>query len=208
MDINNPIPQAWVDYVTQTNLGLSVVPGVLYSEKNFISGVTTKLTFFDFAAGARTDLTNMEAVGQLPNPESFLIQAIESYFKIRPFSDDSGVGDKTPIVSRWDDIVQILDGGVVTLKLNNTTYKPWPLNIFSTRAFVQGGFATGSDLLADYGQLKGQPYSLYPYMMISPLQPFVVTIEWPAGPITLSTGSESSVPLRIMFDGQRAQAIT
>lgn len=207
MDINNPIPEAWSSYVSQTNLGLNVVPGVLYSQKDFVSGVTTKLTFFDFPMGSRPDLTNMEQASILPNPESFLIQAIESLFKTTVQSDDSGTGDASELVSRANDIVNVATAGVVTLKLGNTTYKPWPLDLFCPRSFAQGSFASGSDLLADYVQLKGQPYSLFPNMMISPVQSFVLTIEWPAGPITLSTGAESTLPIRMLFDGQRAQSI-
>lgn len=208
LNINNPIPDEWTSYVSQVALGLNVLPGVLYSTRDYISGVTTKLTFFDYAAGNRTDLTNMEREGSLPNPESFLVQAIESKFKVLPFSDDSGVGDNTALVSRFSDVVRLADGGVVTFKFGNMISKPFPLDLFCSRSSVDGQFATGSDLLADYPQLKGpQTYSVFPNMMISPNQQFSLTIEWPAGPVTLSTGAESTIPIRMLYDGQRAQAI-
>jgi hypothetical protein len=207
MNINSPIPDQWSQYITQFANSLEVVPAMLYSTKSYVSGVTTELTFFDTAAGSRLDLTNMKQPSQLPNPQSQLIQFIRSKYHTAVQSDDSGTGDATALVSVANDIVQITDGGVVSLTIGEKKYGPWPLWTLATGNFAQGLFASGSDLLADYVQLGGQMYQLTPYLAILPLQNFVLKITWPAGPITLSTGAESEIPIEIVFDGQGSRAV-
>jgi hypothetical protein len=216
MDINNPIPQKWTEYVTQTNNGLEVVPSVLYSVKAYTSAVTTILTFFDVVEGSRPDLTNMKSANTLAFPESFLIQNIRVFNWAQPSSNDSGAGANTAIVSQFADWVNLTRRGLLSLKISNKQYGPWPLWMLSANSFVKGGFATGSDLLADYGQIDGNLYPLVPNLVLSPIQPFTVTLTWPGaagdaipgGPVTLSTGAESTLPIQVLFDGQLARAIS
>jgi hypothetical protein len=52
--------------------------------------------------------------------------------------------------------------------------------------------------------LGGSLFSFMPYMMISPLQSFNVTLNWPAGAVTLGAGNPS---IEWLFEGQRARAI-
>lgn len=218
MDINNPIPREWSSYVTQTNLGLEVIPAHLYSVKAYISTVTTKLTFFDFVAGSRDDLTNMQQPNMLPNPESFLIQNIRIFSWGSVKSNDSGAGDATPLVSQFNDMVQLLNRGILKMKIGNKAYGPWPLWTLPANSFVKGAFSTGSDLLGDYGQGDGNLYPLNPYLMIAPLQQFTVSLEWPGaatdpipgGPVTLSQDDGEvleHLPIEILFDGQMARSI-
>lgn len=201
--INGPIPQKWRDYVTQVDLGLEEVPSVLYSTKAYTSGTTQVLTFFDTVAGARPDLTNMQTPNAMPNPESFLIENIRFLVKDRPQSDSSGGGAGAAVASQFDDVVQLVINGILSLKIGNKQYGPWPLWMLPAQSFVKGAFATGSDLLADYGQTDGSLYYLEPNLMLAPIQPFTVTIAWPAGALTL-TGSPD---LQVLFDGKLARAI-
>ena len=205
--INGPIPSEWTNYVTQTNLGLEIIPAVLYSTKPYVSASTQILTFFDTVQGSRPDLTNMSQQNMLPNPESFLVENIRIYSKGPVQSDDSGEGDATPLVSQFDDLAQLVSKGILNLKIGNKQYGPFPLWMLPANSFVKGAFSTGSDLLADYGQVDGVLYPLHPNLMIAPLQQFTVTLNWPGGPITLSTGAESSVDLQILFDGKLARSI-
>lgn len=212
MDINNPIPREWTHYVTQSNLGLEVIPGVLYSVKTYTSAVDTILTFFDTVQGARQDLSNMVQPNMLPNPESFLIQNIRIFNWDQVQSDNSGAGANTAITSQFNDWVNLTRRGILNLKIGNKQYGPWPLWMLSANSFVKGAFATGSDLLADYGQVDGMLYPLIPNLMIAPLQQFTVTLSWPGaagdaipgGPVTLST---ATVPIEMLFDGQHARSI-
>jgi hypothetical protein len=210
VDINNPIPREWEDYVSQLPQGLEIVPGVLYSERNYIGSTSTRLTFFDFVNLARQDITNMDVPSTFPNPESMLIQNIRIYFKTPVQSDDSGLGNATPLVSRFNDLVNLVNNGILFLKIGNKTMKPWPLWTLPAHNFMKGSFSTGSDLLANYGQVDGMLYQLVPNLMISPLQQFLVTLEWPGGPVTLSTDTteeHSELPIQVLFDGQMSRSI-
>lgn len=212
MDINNPIPSEWTKYVTQTGLGLEIIPSVLYSVKLYTSAVDTILTFYDTVQGSRPDLTNMQQPNMLPNPESFLIQNIRVFNWDEVYSNNSGAGAATAITSQFNDWVNLTRRGILKLKISNKSYGPWPLWMLAANSFVKGAFATGSDLLADYGQLDGNLYPLIPNLMIAPLQQFTVELSWPGaagdpipgGAVTLST---ETIPIQIMFDGQLARSI-
>ena len=83
--INANIPREWESYVTQTNLGLEVVPAVLYDTLTYTSATTTNLRFFQQTNVAR-DLSNMKQAGMLSNPEAFLIQNISIFSRHNPWT--------------------------------------------------------------------------------------------------------------------------
>ncbi len=213
--INGAIPSEWTEYVTQTGLGLEVIPAMLYSTKSYVSATTTVLTFFDTVAGSRPDLTNMQQSNMLPNPESFLLENIRIYFRDAVESDDSGAGDASPLDSRFNDIVQLVSRGILNFRIGNKQYGPFPLWALPANSFVKGAFASGSDLLANYGQVDGCLYALFPNLFMAPLQQFTVSLTWPGaagdpipgGAVTLSTGSESTINIEILFDGKMARSI-
>ncbi len=207
MNINNPVPDEWLSYVTQTNLGLEVIPAMLYSVHDYVSGTSTILPFFDFVNAARKDLTNMQQPSMLPNPESFLIQGIRVFFWSDVQSEADGAGDATPLVSQFDDIVQLSTKGILSMKIGNKSYGPWPLWTLPAATFAKGVLSIGTGNVGDYAQVDGFIYSLFPNLMISPLQQFTVTLEWPGGAIDLSTGSESTLPIEVLFDGQMARSV-
>lgn len=207
MNINSPIPQEWENYVTQTNLGLETIPGMLYSVKAYTSGTTTILSFFDFVNASRPDLTNMQQASMLPNPESFLIQNIRVFYQTSVQSDGIGAANNANLVSGFNDVIQLSKNGILKLKIGNKSYGPWPLWTLPAHNFVKGSIGGGSPTSTlDYGQVDGYLYSLFPNLMIAPLQQFSVTLEWPGGPLTLST-TGGSLPIEVLFDGQAARSI-
>src|SRR5262249_48306369 len=115
----------------------------------------------------------------------------------------SGTGNNAVIPSEFDDLVQLVSTGILNLKIGNKQYGPWPLWMLPANSFVKGAFSTGSDLLADYGQVDGVLYPLQPNLMMAPLQQFTVQLSWPAGALTLTT----SPFIQILFDGKLARAI-
>jgi hypothetical protein len=200
-----PVPKAWTDYLTMTP-GLEEIPGVLYDTVSYVSAVSTQITLFDALRVNRQDLSNMKAAGHLAYPESFLAQNLRVYFKTDVMSDDSGAGDSTAAVCQFGDIVKLVNGGVLNLLIGEKQYGPWPLWVLPAHNFVKGALSTGSDLIADYGQIDGFLYPLEPNLVLAPLQPFLVTLTWPGGAVTLSTGSESVIPIQVLFDGKKARA--
>lgn len=207
MDINGNIPEKWNSYVTQQGKGLEVVPDVLYSTVNYVSTTTTILSFFDFANASRPDLTNLLTASQLPNPESFLIQAIRVHFQSNLQSDVIGAANAALLVSSFEDIVKLSNNGVLRLKIGQKNYGPWPLWMLPAGSSVQGQTGGGSPTSTlTYGQIMGPfLYSLFPNLMLAPLQQFGVTIEWPGGAQTLSN---TPLAIQVMFDGQHARAIS
>lgn len=202
--IIGPIPQEFTSYITSLPNQLEIVPAVLYSTKTFTSASTTKLTFFDTAvSGGDFSVTNMQTGGQLPNPQSFLIEFPQIFIKVVPQSDDSGTGNKAELVSAFSDVVNLVNSGTVQIQINQKQYGPWPLWKWPCNSFPKGAFSTGSDLLADYGQIDGQLYPFMPKLALLPLQPFNVTMTWP----TVITLSGATVDIQVLFDGKLARAV-
>lgn len=202
--IVGPIPPDFEKYITSVPDALELIPDVLYSTKTYTSATTRTLTFFDTAVVAGDySVTNMTQGGSLPNPQSFLIEFPQIFFKTSVQSDNSGTGNNGAITSSFSDVVELCKAGWVTLQINNKNYGPWPMWKWVLNSFVKGAFASGSDLLADYGQLDGALYPFLPKLSLLPLQPFVVQMNWATPPAT----STATVDIMVLFDGKRARAI-
>jgi hypothetical protein len=204
--LNEPIPDQWNDYVTQSPVALEVIQDVLYDTLTYTSAVTTELIFFaESIATVTRDVTNMTVAGMLPNPESFLIQAPRLFFKVVPTISASNTALTTNIVN---DIALLVNTGIVTFKFGNKTYGPIPLWLLSAgnapdmRLAAAGASAT--DGFAGYAQVGGPLFSFFPHIMISPLQAFTASMTWPAGAVTLGAGNPK---VSLLFDGQRARAV-
>lgn len=196
MNLNNPIPQEWQQYVTQSPIGLEVIPSVIYDTVTYTDNSSTSLTFFN-AVRATADLGNLQQPGMLPNPQSFLIQAIRFYVK---YADVVG----TTVASQlWNDVILLVNTGILRLQIGEKRYGPYPLWMFSAGSFVKGPLAGANSNYMGYMQVDGPLYALYPNLMIAPLQNFFVTLEWPAGAVDLS----GNQVCQVLFDGQLARAI-
>jgi len=204
--INANIPKEWESYVTQTNLGLEVVPAVLYDVLTYTSATTTNLRFFQQTNVAR-DISNMKQAGMLSNPEAFLIQNISIFSRHNPWTQ-AATASATIQTGQFNDLVLLSNTGIATLKIGNKEYGPWPLWRLPSATFVKGSIATGgataANLVEQYGQIDGPLYSLFPNLMISPLQSFDLTLSWPSGAVTLVAGNP---PIEVLFDGQLARSV-
>jgi hypothetical protein len=207
-NLNAPIPPQWERYVTQQSKKLEIIPAHCYDTENFVSGVTRSLDFFVNIQGKNLNQTNMKAQRFLTYPESMLVENIRIFFKNPVQSDDSGIADAAPLLSSFNDLVQLSSLGVVQITIGEKQYGPFLPWTLPANSFVKGGFSTGSDLLANYGQLDGALYPLRPELVIATQQSFQVTISWPAAAaITLSTGAESELPIVVLFDGKKSRAV-
>lgn len=195
MNINNPIPLEWSQYVTQSSVGLEVVPAVLYDTQTYTDNTDRSLTFFQ-RTNAAADLTNVNN-GTLPNPQSFLLQAIRIYAKY------TAAVQTTVAASIWNDLVLLVNTGIGRLQIGEKRYGPWPLWMFSAGSFVKGPLAGANSNYMGYMQLDGVLYGMFPHLMISPLQNFIFTMEWPSAAVDTS----ANLVLEVLFDGQMARAI-
>jgi hypothetical protein len=204
--INQNIPSAWSSYVTQVNLGLEVIPDFLYDTLTIGSGAgsTPELRFFQ-QTNVNLDISNMKQAGMLGNPEAFLIQAMSIYFKVPA----QIIASATPGVFTgvFNDIVLAVNTGIAELTIGNKKYGPWPLWRLPAATFVKGAVAsagaTATNAAVAYGQVDGPLYPLFPNLMLSPLQPFVMSVRWPSGSPALS----ANLVMEMLFDGQRARSI-
>lgn len=206
MAVNINIPDAWTSYVTQTNLGLEVVPHCLYDTLFLQPGAvpgggtppnTTELRFFQ-QTNVTADISNMKASGLLANPEAMLIQSIRLFWRI-------------PMTTVMDQaLAQTLftNASIALLQIGNKQYGPWPLWMLTSGARLTGCNVGITDCF--YNQPEGPLYPLFPNLMLSPLQPFVfyirTTPQVGTGAISFPTAA-GPVGIQINFDGQLARSI-
>ena len=206
MAINQNIPDAWASYVTQVNLGLEVVPDVVYDTLTIASGAgsTPELRFFQ-QTNVNLDISNMKLAGMLGNPEAFLIENIRVFFKTTAqIIAAAAAGAFTGV---FNDEILAANTGIAELTIGNKKYGPWPMWMLPAANSIQGAVssagATAANVAVAYGQLGGPLYPLFPNLMLSPLQPFVMSVRWPSGSPALS----ANLVMEVMFDGQRARSI-
>lgn len=204
MAINQNIPQAWENYVTQVNLGLEEVPHIFYDVLTYTDNATTRLTFFQ-QTNVAEDLTNMRASGMMVNPEAFLVQNISIFFRTTFETVDTGAAGAFP--SQVGDIVLLANTGICKLKIGNKIYGPWPIWRLPASTFLKGMLsqagAEAANLTQAYAQLDGPLYALFPNLMLSPLQAFSVELSWPSGAVNTS----ANVVIQVCLDGQLARSI-
>lgn len=208
MAVNINIPDAWTSYVTQTNLGLEVVPHCLY-DTLFLQpgavpggGTPPNPTLFRYfqQSNVTADISNMKNAGMLANPEAMLIQALRFFWR-------------TPMTTVMDLAAAetaFINATVMTMKIGNKVYGPWPLWQITSGARLTGCNVGITDCF--YTQSEGPLYPLFPNLMLSPLQPFDVTLS-----ITPQPPGSPGVPdfptaagiigMQVMLDGQLARSI-
>ena len=205
-NINGPIPDEWRPYVTQSNVGLEVVPHILYDTQTYTDNVTTILEFFS-AIPANEAISNVNPPRVLPNPNSFLIQCISVHVPIELTVTDEGAA-AAALPTPSNDVNLLIQTGILKLTIGSKPYGPWPL----FRLPVSTGFkfsaasaagAEAANLVLDYGITDGPLYSLVPNLLIAPLQQFSVTLSWPAGAVNLLANRT----IKVLLDGQLSRAI-
>jgi hypothetical protein len=104
------------------------------------------------------------------------------------------------------------NSSVVTLKIGNKIYGPWPLWMLTSGSRITGCNVGITDCFLV--QNEGPLYPLFPNLMLSPLQPFIVTIDLtPTQMVTGGKGqpnfpqADGPVFMQIMLDGQLARSI-
>lgn len=202
--LNNPIPSEWTDYVTQSPVALEVIPDQLYSTLTYVDNTTLQLDFFA-AVAANQGLSNMTQPGMLPNPQSFLIQAIRLFFRI-PIMTVDMAASAANLVGVANDMVLLVNTGRLVLTIGQKTYGPWRLWMLPAGSapapVLAAAGAEAAGQVSTYAQILGPLWGMFPHLMIAPLQNFVASMLWPAA-VDLS----ADMVIEVLFDGQRARAV-
>jgi hypothetical protein len=204
-NINGPIPEEWAGYVTQSNVGLEVIPAVLYDTQTYVSATTTTLTFFT-SVPANDSVSNVNPPAFLPNPSSFLIKNI-GIMVPNTFETLTQGAASASLASQFNDILLLVNTGICRLTIGDKPYGPWPafrlpIGTYPKQQFTAAG-AAAANVLTGYGNTDGPLYPFLPPLLIAPTQRFKLTLEWPAGAVTLS-GNRS---IKVLMDGQLSRGI-
>jgi hypothetical protein len=204
-NINGPIPSEWSPYVTQSNVGLEVIPHILYDTQTYTDNVTTTLEFFS-SIPANESVSNVNPPRVLANPNSFLIQNIGIFFPVQLTTTDQGAADAA-IPSPFNDILLLVNTGICKLTIGSKPYGPWPMYRLPISTYpklnVAAAGAEAANLLTGYGNTDGPLYALVPNLLIAPMQQFSLQLSWPAGAVNLLTDRS----IKVILDGQLARAI-
>jgi hypothetical protein len=205
-NINGPIPGEWAGYVTQSNVGLEVLPAILWDTQTYTDNTTVILPFFT-STPANESISNVNPPSILPNPTAFLIKNIFWYVTTQLETIDQGAAAAN-LPSQFNDIVLLGNTGILKLFIGDKPYGPWPLYRLpcSTGAKLSGFAAAGAEaanLLSGYGNTDGPQYPVLPPLLIAPMQKFRVSLEWPAGAVDLAANRT----IKVGLDGQLSRAI-
>ena len=205
--LNNPIPQAWNNYVTQQASGsLEIVPAILYYKATYVTGTTGNVLQFFNATPASDAISNVKQPGILPAGQSMLIQGIRVHLENGIETQDMGAADA--IIPSFAQDAFYIQEGVLRMKIGTKPQGPWPIHCLpsGTGAVLnaiagQGAEAVG--LITLQGDIMGAPYGLFPNLLIANLQQFEAEMFWTAA-LTLSITNKN---IWLMFDGQLARPI-
>lgn len=204
-NINGPIPSEWNSYVTQSNVGLEVIPHILYDTQTYTDNVTTTLEFFS-SIPANESISNVNPPRVLANPNSFLIQNISIFIPIQLTTTDQGAADAA-IPSPFNDILLLVNTGICKLTIGSKPYGPWPMYRLPVSTYpklsIAGAGGEAANLLTGYGNTDGPLYALIPNLLIAPMQQFSVQLSWPAGAVNLLADRT----IKVLLDGQLSRAI-
>lgn len=203
--INANIPQEWGGYVTQSNVGLEVIPHILYDTQTYTDNTTTLLTFFN-SVPANESISNVNPPAILPNPNSFLIKNIGIFVPVELTTTDQGAADAA-LPSPFNDILLLVNTGICRLTIGDKPYGPWPMYRLPISTYPKLSIAAAggeaANLLSAYGNTDGPMYPLLPPLLIAPMQRFRLTLEWPAGAVNLLANRT----IKVVLDGQMSRAI-
>lgn len=205
----NVYPREYEQYNSQYGGQIEAIGWKWWDTQTFVSGTTTRLPQW-FNVRATRDLSNMEVAFQLPAPKAFLIRAIRLFIKSRPRTVTPAMTVNNAVATGgFDDIVQLINTGVMDLNIGNKMYALEPLYCLTSGAGAWGFFApvaqtggNGGPASASYAQV-GLPdpravNTLSKPIFIAPQINFNATLDWPAV-ITL-VGGDTTITLFIDGD--------
>lgn len=177
-----------------------------YDTVTYISAATTRLAMFN--ALRALNLSNMQAASQFPSPQGFFLRAIRVQPYIRPFITTMAA-DGNPQTGSIDDMKTLLETGVLTFTIGQKLYGQWPLWMLPAGGGIVAVTANGdidvSMQVANNGlQDPRAVYTLSKPIFIAPQINFAVTLDWPAGAVTLDSGNCN---ICVMLDGDSVRPV-
>lgn len=174
-----------------------------YDFETYALAGQTSLSFFQNPVGqAGKSLldTNMEAAGQIPRGQNFLVEAIAVEFASG--ADIETIAAAVAAIGYADDQVTFLENGILDFVVGSKSYKrEAPLGVFPQQYRLNGFAATATTgaangVLVEYAQNCGVLHSIVPVRLTSN-QNFVVTLTWPVA-VALPSGINGRVGVRLI----------
>jgi len=163
------IPDDWAKYSTQQNQDFEIVHRPIWDTQTYVDNSSVQLNFFT------TGQANLGLGNEVfPLKNSYLCAAIGFYFKTQVFSDLL-TADNTALVGQFNDVVLLVNTGVLNITIGQKLYGPFPMWKLSPGAGVWGVMAGGGGTpngavppIANYAQL-GLPTPEAMYKLAIPL---------------------------------------
>lgn len=189
---------------------------VLYDTQNYVSTVTLQLSYFQ-ASSVNFLISNMPSPGQLPQPQSFFIQAIRVIPKVTP-TLLLAAADAQAITGATLDMFNLIYNSWFEFTVASKTYLRVPTQMLtagsglSTTMFGTGGIAAAAAATkAGVGEVanNGHPdnrniFSLGQVpLQLDPGINFNVTLNWNAA----QTLNQNNLPIEIVFEGYLSRAV-
>lgn len=187
-------------YAVNVNGVMEAITQPLYSYQSYpAAGSANPFVFFQSQPiGTITaEDTNMQLAGQLPAPQSFLVQGIGVDYL--PGTAASRFGAESAN-GQLNDVFAILRRGVIVLTIGSKDYlQVGPLMQLPTRAHINGVAAVtdattaGPNLqtMVQVGYSDGPVFTPRP-LLIPPSQNFKVTISFPAGAVAIPSADAAA----------------
>lgn len=159
------------------------IPWILYDTQQYVSATTTTLSFFTATNSDKT-LSNMEASGQLPDPQYMEVQYLTCDILAVPqyvaAADGTGPGTLT-------DIARLTKAArtTITFQMSNKNYGPFPLrachSLGGETGVIAGTTAAGAAFTSGNNGVPGS--GGFPFMgalVIPPKVGFSITLNFQA----------------------------
>jgi len=193
---------ATVDFSQSEAIGAS-----LWDRQPYVSATTVTLQFFTAVRNFLRD-GNIEIASQLSAGLHFLIQAIRIVPIVRPDQRAAlTAANEGTLLSRADDLAQLFNDGVLTVKILQKIYAQYPAFMLlpGTGLVANQTSVTTTAQASNYAVVAGwgnpdnrAVYTLAQPIAVPPLTTLRVQLDWPVA-LTLEGGDLS---LEVVLDGQ------
>jgi hypothetical protein len=187
-------------YAVNVNGVMEAITQPLYSYQAYpAAGSANPFVFFQSQPiGTITaEDTNMQLAGQLPAPQSFLVQGIGIDYLPGTTAARFGAASAN---GQLNDVYAILRRGVVTLSIGSKSYlQAGPLMQLPPRSHINGVAAVADattpaaalQTMVQVGYADGPVFNPRP-LLIPPSQNFSVTISFPAGAVAIPSADAAA----------------